>query len=68
MEAIAPITADALTLPGVAHAFFTRTGGVSTGIYADLNAGRGSKDDPDAVVEKQEQKWTDLDLQSLARS
>ncbi len=51
MEAIAPITADALTLPGIAHAFFTRSGGVSTGIYADLNAGRGSKDDPQAVAE-----------------
>jgi YfiH family protein len=38
-------------LKGVRHAFFTRQGGVSTGIYASLNAGRGSKDDPDAVVE-----------------
>ena len=33
------------------HAFFGRQGGVSTGIYASLNAGAGSRDAPDAVVE-----------------
>ena len=38
-------------LPGVRHAFFTRHGGVSTGIYDSLNVGLGSKDDPSAVVE-----------------
>lgn len=31
-------------LPGVRHAFFTRKGGVSTGLYDSLNVGRGSKD------------------------
>lgn len=36
---------------GVAHAFFTRRGGVSTDIYASLNMGIGSKDDPNAVHE-----------------
>jgi hypothetical protein len=36
-------------LPGVRHAFFTRNGGVSTGLYDSLNLGRGSKDDPAAV-------------------
>lgn len=36
-------------LPGVRHAFFTRRGGVSGGIYASLNLGRGSRDDPAAV-------------------
>jgi YfiH family protein len=36
---------------GVRHAFFTRQGGVSTGLYASLNAGPGSKDDPAAVAE-----------------
>ncbi|MEQ8247582.1 MAG: peptidoglycan editing factor PgeF [Alphaproteobacteria bacterium] len=35
--------------PGVRHAFFTRRGGVSTGIYASLNCGRGSDDVPDRV-------------------
>lgn len=31
------------------HAFFTRQGGASTGIYAALNGGLGSADDPDRV-------------------
>jgi YfiH family protein len=38
-------------LSGVRHAFFTRKGGVSTGLYESLNTGVGSKDDPAAVVE-----------------
>ena len=37
------------SLDGVAHAFFTRAGGVSTGIYAGLNAGPGSADKPSRV-------------------
>lgn len=37
-------------LPGVRHAFFTRDGGTSEGIYASLNLGSGSKDDPQAVT------------------
>ena len=45
------LTAPELVLPGVRHAFFTRRGGVSTGIYAGLNLGAGSADDPEAVVE-----------------
>jgi YfiH family protein len=32
-------------IPGVGHAFFTRQGGVSNGIYASLNCGPGSDDD-----------------------
>lgn len=36
---------------GVRHAFFTRRGGVSAGLYESLNLGRGSKDDPAAVAE-----------------
>ena len=31
-------------IPGVRHAFFTRNGGVSTGLYGSLNVGRGSRD------------------------
>jgi polyphenol oxidase len=47
-----PVTADCLVgLPGVAHGFFTRHGGVSLGGYASLNCGLGSKDDPAAVRE-----------------
>jgi YfiH family protein len=37
--------------PGVRHGFFTRQGGVSTGLYAGLNVGVGSGDDPKAVAE-----------------
>jgi purine-nucleoside/S-methyl-5'-thioadenosine phosphorylase / adenosine deaminase len=38
-------------IPGLRHAFFTRDGGVSDGIYAGLNAGIGSQDDPANVAE-----------------
>jgi hypothetical protein len=38
-------------VPGVRHAFFTRQGGVSQGVYDSLNLGRGSRDDPAAVAE-----------------
>jgi len=38
-------------LPGVRHGFFTRRGGVSEGLYASLNVGLGSADDPAAVRE-----------------
>lgn len=37
--------------PGIRHAFFTREGGVSTGIYASLNGGLGSNDDQGDVAE-----------------
>ena len=45
------LTHDALALPGIAHGFFTREGGVSDGIYASLNCGIGSKDERDRVLE-----------------
>lgn len=38
-------------LPGIRHAFFTREGGVSEGIYGSLNAGIGSNDVPEHVRE-----------------
>ena len=40
-----------LHLPGIAHGFFGRQGGVSTGLYTSLNCGPGSADDPAAVAE-----------------
>ena len=43
-----PIRSD--LLDGVVHGFFTREGGVSTGLYAGLNGGPGSRDDPGAVA------------------
>jgi YfiH family protein len=42
---------DLAALDGIAHGFFTRTGGVSRGIYTSLNVGHGSRDDPAAVAE-----------------
>ena len=47
----APHFCAASALARVRHGFFGREGGVSTGIYASLNAGTGSNDDPAAVQE-----------------
>jgi hypothetical protein len=38
-------------LPGIRHAFFTRAGGVSEGVYASLNGGVGSRDAAAHVAE-----------------
>ena len=46
-----PITHPLLNRAGVRHGFFTRQGGVSTGLYEGLNTGVGSKDDPAAIAE-----------------
>src|SRR5207253_3631623 len=56
MTAGSAITLDALAdapmaASGIRHAFFTRKGGVSGGIYAALNCGFGSHDDPEKVAE-----------------
>jgi YfiH family protein len=45
------IVAPSLAHPRTRHAFFTREGGVSSGVYASLNAGTGSRDDPENVRE-----------------
>jgi YfiH family protein len=51
-ETLAPLQSPLLAgLAGVRHAFFTREGGVSEGLYASLNVGVGSNDDPAAVAE-----------------
>ena len=39
------------TLPGIRHAFFTREGGVSGGVYESLNGGQGSDDTAEHVRE-----------------
>ncbi len=59
MPAIA-LTAENLKHKGIRHAFFTREGGVSTGIYAALNGGQGSNDDPAAVAENRARMATAL--------
>ena len=47
------MTLDVLTsdlIEGARHGFFTRRGGASSGIYAGLNCGPGSKDQREAVA------------------
>ncbi len=59
------MTAKALTHPAfgdLPHGFFTRTGGVSQGIYEGLNCGTGSDDDPAHVVENRRRAITALNL------
>jgi YfiH family protein len=48
--------------PNLHHAFFTRQGGVSEGIYASLNGGMGSSDDPDKVRENRRRMAHDLGI------
>jgi YfiH family protein len=60
------ILAPALTgLPRVRHAFFTREGGVSRGVYATMNGGQGSKDDPAHVAENRRRMAASLEASAL---
>jgi polyphenol oxidase len=52
--------------PTIRHAFFTRRGGVSTGIYAALNVGFGSDDRREHVVENRRRAMAALDLPASA--
>ena len=53
----APQLAD---LPGIAHGFFDRTGGVSSGIYASRNTGLGSDDRREDVLENRRRVARDM--------
>lgn len=53
-------------VPGVRHAFFTRKGGRSRGLYASLNVGVGSKDDPGAVAENRARCAAHFEAESRA--
>jgi len=46
---------------GARHGFFTREGGVSTGIHESLNCGPGSRDDPANVAENRQRALDALD-------
>jgi YfiH family protein len=46
----------------VRHAFFTRAGGVSEGVYASLNGGQGSNDEPARVAENRRRMTAALQL------
>ena len=55
MDQLQPLRSPLLaSLPGLRHAFFTRRGGVSQGLYRALNVGVGSGDDPAAVKRNRE--------------
>ena len=56
------ITSEILTIPGISHAFFTRQGGVSSGLYASLNGGQGSSDDSDSVRQNRQLMATALSV------
>jgi YfiH family protein len=57
------ILLDALrAAPGVRHAFFTREGGTSAGLYASLNCGFGSGDDPRRVADNRAIAAAQLDV------
>ena len=56
------LTSPLLTAAGLRHAFFTREGGVSAGLYASLNCGPGSQDDPALVAENRRRAAAALSL------
>jgi YfiH family protein len=68
VSALPALTSPLLDLPGVRHAFFTRAGGVSAGIYDSLNVGRGSGDDPADVTENRRRTAAHFGLPAPALS
>lgn len=61
-----PVLAPGLSsLTGISHGFFTRHGGVSRGIYASLNCGIGSQDEPAAVRENRSRVTSHLGARDL---
>jgi polyphenol oxidase len=48
---LAPTKAEVLDVSGLRHGFFTRQGGISSGLYDSLNAGPGSNDTANLIVE-----------------
>jgi len=52
------LTHPLVDLPGIRHGFFTRHGGVSTGVYESLNGGLGTKDDAVLVGENRSRAAT----------
>ena len=68
MTELPVLTAPLLDLPGIRHGFFTRAGGVSAGIYASLNVGRGSGDEPADVTENRRRAAVHFGLAAPALS
>ena len=59
------LTSKLLAAEGVRHAFFTRAGGVSEGIYESLNTGLGSDDEPSAIRENRRRCAAWFDAQQV---
>ncbi|WP_180900933.1 peptidoglycan editing factor PgeF [Martelella soudanensis] len=62
-----PLLEERLAGTDIRHGFFTRRGGVSTGLYDSLNCGIGSDDRPEAVAENRARVagWFDADADQL---
>jgi len=63
MTELAPITVR--PFDGLPHGFFTRQGGVSTGLYDSLNGGQGSRDHAEAVAENRARIARHLGVEAL---
>lgn len=60
-----PIFSEALIHDEINHGFFTRVGGVSSGIYQGLNVGLGSDDDRSDVLENRKRVADQLGANEL---
>lgn len=65
-QLVPEISADLSCVPGIAHGFFSRRGGVSGGIYAGLNCGFGSADVTGHVAENRARVARHLDVSASA--
>jgi hypothetical protein len=65
MTMIAPLHADGFTHARLAHAFTTRTGGVSEGPYASLNLTWSRGDEPERVAENRRRMAKALGVETL---
>lgn len=59
------LTAKTLAAPTIAHGFFGRPGGISTGLYAGLNCGPGSGDERASVIENRRRALAALGAEQL---
>jgi YfiH family protein len=67
MSEIVALTSPLLAAqPGVRHAFFTRQGGVSEGVYTSFNQGLGSKDQPGHVLQNRRRAARHLGVEARA--
>ena len=66
MSELEILQAENLRAGPVRHGFFTRRGGVSTGIFASLNCGQGSDDTAEAVSENRSRVANALDVNADA--